>query len=55
LSDDSYLTGGSEDTRFVDHYGTIQQIVTSSGNNASGTGKGADRPGDAIPTVAGRE
>jgi hypothetical protein len=36
LSDDGYLRGGSEDTRFVDHYGTIQQIVTSSGTNDSG-------------------
>ncbi len=36
LSDDGYARAGSEDTRFVDHYGTIQQIVTSSGNNDSG-------------------
>jgi hypothetical protein len=34
LSDDGYLRGGSEDTRFVDYYGTIQQIVTSSGTNS---------------------
>ncbi len=36
LSDDGYARAGSEDTRFVDYYGTIQQIITSSGNNDSG-------------------
>jgi len=36
LADGEYPRQGSEDTRFVDYYGTIQQIVTSSGNNDSG-------------------
>jgi Tc toxin complex TcA C-terminal TcB-binding domain len=36
LSDDGYARAGSEDSRFVDYHGTIQQIVTSSGNNDTG-------------------
>ena len=36
LSDDEYARQGSEDERFVDYFGTIQSIVTSSGNNDSG-------------------
>jgi len=36
LSDEGYARGGSEDARFVDYYGTVQQIVTSSGSNDSG-------------------
>jgi hypothetical protein len=36
LSEEGYARAGSEDIRFVDYYGTIQQIVTSSGNNDSG-------------------
>jgi Tc toxin complex TcA C-terminal TcB-binding domain len=36
LSNDGYARGGSEDTRFVDTYGTIQQVVTSSGSNDPG-------------------
>jgi len=35
-SNDGYARGGSEDTRFVDTYGTIQQVVTSSGSNDPG-------------------
>jgi hypothetical protein len=35
--DDKYQRQGSEDDRFVDYFGTIQSIVTSSGNNDSGT------------------
>ena len=31
-----YLRQGSEDTRFVDYFGTIQSIVTSSGSNDTG-------------------
>jgi hypothetical protein len=34
--DDEYKRQGSEDDRFVDYFGTIQSIVTSSGNNDSG-------------------
>jgi hypothetical protein len=33
---DDYARQGTEDERFVDYYGTIQSIVTSSGNNDSG-------------------
>jgi hypothetical protein len=36
LSEDGYARAGTEDSRFIDYYGTIQQIVTSSGNNDSG-------------------
>lgn len=36
LLDDEYTRQGSEDNRFVDYFGTIQSIVTSSGNNDSG-------------------
>lgn len=36
LKDDEYARQGSEDDRFVDYFGTIQSIVTSSGNNDSG-------------------
>ena len=36
LSEDGYARAGSEDTRFVDYYGAIQQIVTSNANNDSG-------------------
>jgi hypothetical protein len=36
LKDDEYARQGSEDGRFVDYFGTIQSIVTSSGNNDSG-------------------
>ena len=36
LKDDEYQRQGSEDDRFVDYFGTIQSIVTSSGNNDSG-------------------
>jgi len=36
LADGEYARQGSEDDRFVDYFGTIQSIVTSSGNNDSG-------------------
>jgi len=36
LADGEYPRQGSEDDRFVDYFGTIQSIVTSSGNNDSG-------------------
>src|SRR5262249_41412528 len=36
LSDDGYARTGSDDGRFVDYYGSIQQTVTSNGNNDSG-------------------
>ncbi|MDH3445270.1 MAG: toxin, partial [Deltaproteobacteria bacterium] len=36
LTDDEYARQGSEDDRFVDYFGAIQSIVTSSGNNDSG-------------------
>jgi hypothetical protein len=36
LKDDEYARQGSDDDRFVDYFGTIQSIVTSSGNNDSG-------------------
>ncbi|KKO19787.1 MAG: hypothetical protein L3J18_05390 [Candidatus Brocadia sp.] len=36
LKDDEYARQGSEDDRFVDYFGTIQSVVTSSGNNDSG-------------------
>jgi len=36
LKDGEYARQGSEDDRFVDYFGTIQSIVTSSGNNDSG-------------------
>ena len=36
LKDDEYARQGSEDDRFVDYFGTVQSIVTSSGNNDSG-------------------
>lgn len=35
-AEDEYARQGSEDSRFVDYFGTIQSIVTSSGNNDSG-------------------
>jgi hypothetical protein len=36
LKDGKYERQGSEDDRFVDYFGTIQSIATSSGNNDSG-------------------
>ena len=36
LKDDEYARQGSEDDRFVDYFGAIQSIVTSSGNDDSG-------------------
>jgi len=36
LQDDEYARQGSEDARFVDYFGSIQSIVTSSGSNDSG-------------------
>jgi hypothetical protein len=36
LTDGEYARTGSEDTRFVDYFGAVQSIVTSSGNNDSG-------------------
>ncbi len=36
LVDDEYARQGSEDSRFVDYFGAVQSIVTSSGNNDSG-------------------
>ncbi len=36
LAEGEYARQGSEDSRFVDYYGTIQSIVTSSANNDSG-------------------
>lgn len=36
LPKDEYARQGSEDDRFADYFGTIQSIVTSSGNNDSG-------------------
>ena len=34
--DEEYVRQGSEDSRFVDYFGTIQSVVTSSGTNDSG-------------------
>lgn len=34
--DDDYARRGSKDERFIDYFGTIQSIVTSTGNNDSG-------------------
>jgi hypothetical protein len=36
VQDDEYQRQGSEDERFLDYFGTIQSVVTSSGNNDSG-------------------
>lgn len=36
LKDGEYARQGSEDDRFVDYFGAVQSIVTSSGNNDSG-------------------
>jgi len=36
LADGEYAREGSEDSRFVDYFGTIQSIVTSSGNSDGG-------------------
>ncbi|NIV38033.1 MAG: toxin, partial [Anaerolineae bacterium] len=36
LADGKYGRQGREDGRFVDYYGTIESVVTSSGNNDSG-------------------
>ncbi|HXG23946.1 MAG TPA: hypothetical protein VNJ09_05270, partial [Chthonomonadales bacterium] len=36
LKDDEYARQGSEDDRFVDYFGAVQSIVTSSGQNDSG-------------------
>ena len=36
LADGEYARDSSEDNRFVDYFGTIQSIVTSSGNNDPG-------------------
>ena len=36
LLGDDYARQGSEDDRFVDYYGTIQSVVTSSANNDNG-------------------
>ena len=36
LKDDEYSRQGSEDERFIDYFGTVQSIVTSTGNNDSG-------------------
>jgi len=36
LKDNEYARQGSDDDRFVDYYGAIQSMVTSSGNNDSG-------------------
>jgi len=36
LKDDEYARQASDDDRFVDYFGMIQSIVTSSGNNDSG-------------------
>lgn len=36
LLKDEYARQGSEDDRFVDYFGAVQSIVTSSGNNDSG-------------------
>lgn len=36
LQDDEYPRQGSEDTRFIDYFGTVQSMVTSSANNDSG-------------------
>lgn len=36
LKDGEYARQGSEDDRFIDYFGTVQSIVTSSGNNDSG-------------------
>lgn len=36
LMDDEYVRQVSEDTRFIDYYGTIQSIVTSNAQNDSG-------------------
>jgi hypothetical protein len=36
LAEGEYRRDGSDDTRFVDYFGTVQSIVTSSGNNDSG-------------------
>jgi len=36
LSDDGYARAGAEDSRFSDHFGSLQSIVTSTGQNDSG-------------------
>jgi hypothetical protein len=36
LQDGEYTRQGSEDNRFIDYFGSVQSIVTSSGNNDSG-------------------
>lgn len=36
LTADEYVRQGSEDSRFVDYFGTVQSVVTSSANNDSG-------------------
>jgi hypothetical protein len=36
IGDNGYARSGAEDTRFSDHYGSLQSIVTSSGQNDSG-------------------
>lgn len=36
LADGEYTRQGSNDSRFVDYFGAVQSIVTSSGNNDSG-------------------
>lgn len=36
LADGEYAREGSEDGRFIDYFGAVQSIVTSSGNNDSG-------------------
>lgn len=36
LADGNYVRDGAEDSRFSDHFGSLQSIVTSSGQNDSG-------------------
>lgn len=36
LSDDGYARAGADDSRFSDHFGSLQSIVTSSGQSDSG-------------------
>jgi hypothetical protein len=49
VTNDEYQRQGSEDERFVDYFGTIQSIVTSSGNNDSGMFETNFRDGRLLP------
>jgi len=36
MSEDGYARAGADDSRFSDHFGSLQSIVTSTGQNDSG-------------------